>query len=106
MSYVLTRRISAFDGTSAQSSTYTSNWQNVSDYYNMSLSWHTDAGDASRLTVTASNDDGYTSAIANTSVLTTITVAGMYTLDPGMRWLRFERGSEESLAIVNMQLGA
>ena len=103
MSYP-TRRVSLFGGSSAQSSTYTSDWHLLADYEYLSLSWHTDGTDASRLTLTASNDDGLGSAIANTSTVTGITVAGIYSIDPGMRWLRAERGSEESLAIVNMQL--
>jgi hypothetical protein len=36
--------------------------------------------------------------------VTAITDAGIYAIDPGMRWLRAERTSDESLAIVNMQL--
>lgn len=104
MSYP-TRRVSAFDGSSGQSSTYTSSWQLMADYEIMSVSWHTDGTDASRLTLTASNDDGFGSTIANTSTVTGITVAGIYTIEAGMRWLRAERGSEESLAIVNLQMG-
>jgi hypothetical protein len=104
MSYP-TRRVSLFDGSSGQSSTYTSDWHLVADYETLAVSWHTDGTDASLLTLTASLDDGFGSTIANTSTVTTITVAGVYAIDAGLRWLRAERGSEESLGITNLQLG-
>ena len=98
-----TRRVSLFDGSSGQSSTYTSDWHCVADYDTMTVSWYTIGTATSRLTMTASNDDGFTSAISYTSKVTGITVAGIYTVDPGMRWLRAERSSSESQAVVNMQ---
>jgi len=108
-----TRRIAMFDGSSTQSSTYTSNAVFVGDYDNISVSWHTDTADSSRLTLEGSGDDGFGSAIVYWSVMTGITVAdqatvtgGIYTVDPGVRWMRAARGSEESLSIVNLQLGA
>jgi hypothetical protein len=104
MATTYTRRVSLFDGSSGQSSTYTSDWHLLADFEYLSLSWHTDTTAGSRLTLTASNDDGLGSSIANTSNVTAITVAGIYTIDPGMRWLRAERPSSESLAIVNMQV--
>ena len=100
------RRFVLFDGSSGNSSTYTSNAQYVGDYAFMTVSWATDEAAASRLTLQGSNDDGFRSAIADWSNLTGITsasvVAGTYTVDTGFRWLRGQRGSEESLSIVNM----
>ena len=108
-----TRRVAMFDGSSGQSSTYTSSAVLVGDYDNLSVSWHTDTATGSRLTLEGSNDDGFTAAITNWSVMTGITVAdqatatgGVYTVDPGIRWMRAARNSNESLSIVNLQLGA
>ena len=91
-----------FDGSSAGSSTYTSNAYCVADLRQMAVSWNTDAADASNLTVQASHEDGFTAALTVWSTLTTIPLAGVYTIDPGMRWMRTLRGSEESLAVVTL----
>ena len=100
-----TRRVDLFDGSSTQSSTYTSDWHLVADWNVMAVSWYTDETAASLLTLQGSLDDGLSSAIANTSTVTTVTVAGaIYTIDPGVRWIRAQRGSEESLAITQLQL--
>lgn len=98
-----TRRLALFDGSSGQSSTYTSGWHLVADYDVMTVSWTTDEGNASRMTLEASNDDGLTSSISFTSTLTGITADGIYTIDPGMRWIRALRNSNESLAEVFIQ---
>lgn len=95
-----TRRLALFDGSSGQSSAYTSSWFLVQDYDVMTVSWTTDSGDASRLTLDASNDDGLTSAVSFTSVLTGISADGIYTIDPGMRWVRARRNSNESQSEV------
>jgi hypothetical protein len=104
MATTYTRRVALFDGSSGKSSTLTSDWHLLADYEYLSLSWHTDTTATSVLTLTASNDDGLRSAVVDTSFVTAITDAGIYAIDPGMRWLRAERASDESLAIVNMQL--
>jgi hypothetical protein len=88
-----TRRLALFDGSSGQSSTFTSSWHLVADYDVMTVS----------LTLEASNDDGLTSAISFTSTLTGITADGIYTVDPGMRFIRALRNSNESLAEVFIQ---
>lgn len=100
----MTRRVDLFTGSSAQSSTFTSDWHLVADWSVMAASWHTDTTDASLLTLQGSLDDGLGSTIVNVSTVTTITVAGLYTVDPGIRWLRAQRGSEESLSIAQLQL--
>lgn len=108
-----TRRVAMFDGSSGNSSTMTSSAVFTGDYDNIAISWHTDTADASRLTLEGSGDDGFTAAIVNWSVMTGMvladqatTVGGIYTVDAGPRWMRAARGSEESLSIVNLQLGA
>lgn len=88
---------------SAISSTYTSTPQLVVDAATMALSWTTVTGDASRCTIQASLDQGLTGAITNYSVLTALTAQGLYTIDPGPRWIRVQRGSEESTATVTLQ---
>lgn len=104
MAVYTTRRVDLFTGSSAQSSTFTSDWHLVADWNVISASWYTDETASSRLTLQGSNDDGLGSAIANISTVTAITVAGLYSVTPGMRWLRAQRGSEESLAITQLQL--
>lgn len=96
----------AFDGSSGQSSTYTSNWKLTTDFASQSISITTQTTASSRFTIRGSNDNGITDAIVNTSVITTITQQGTYTVDPGIRWLRIERASLESLSTVNMNLWA
>lgn len=101
-----TKNIALFDGTSGDSTTTTSAWQMVADFDVLSVSWNTDTGTASRLTLEGSNDLGTTSAIANSSTLTGITVQGLYTVDPGVRFIRGIRNSNESLSIVRLNLQA
>lgn len=85
------------------SSTYTSSDYFVVDAATLSVSWTTVNAVASRLTIEASNDNGFTGAITNRSTLTALTAQGFYTLDPGARFVRFRRGSEESTATVQLQ---
>jgi len=100
-------RFVLFDGLSATSSTYTSGWVLVADYRQMSLEWQ-DGGN-SRLTLAGTNLDGLRAALpattsaATTSALTGITSSGMFTVDPGVRWLRAERNSADSLSQVYLQ---
>jgi len=100
------RRFSLFDGSSGNSSTFTSSAQFVGDYAFMTVSWATDTTAASRLTLQGTNEDGFRASLNTWSNLTGITqastVAGLYTIDTGFRWIRAQRGSEESLAIVDM----
>lgn len=102
MPFQIQRRFTLFDGTSGTSSTFTSSAQYVGDYAYMTISWTTDEANASRLTLQASNDDGFQSAIANWSVITGIITQGTYTVDPGFRWVRAQRQSNESLAVADM----
>jgi hypothetical protein len=91
-----------FDGASANSSSYTAGAYCVVDLRQMAVSLATSTTSASRLTLQASHEDGFTAAITVWSDLTAITLAGVYTIDPGMRWMRGLRGSQESLAVVTL----
>jgi len=102
MSY--SRRVDLFDGSSGQSSTYTSDWHLIADYERITASWLTDAAVASPLTIQGSNDDGLRASITNTSNISVVAAAGVFTIDPGNRWLRAKRSSNESLSIVQLQL--
>lgn len=59
----------------------------------LSLSVITSTGSASNITVSLSNDDGFQSAIANWSVVTVLANRGIYTIDPGARWMQVERAN-------------
>lgn len=65
----------------------------VGDARLLTLSIQTSTGSASRFTVSLSNADGFQSAIpdASWSVATTLLNSGIYTIDPGARWLRAEQ---------------
>lgn len=65
----------------------------VGDYRLLTLSIQTSTGSASRFTISLSNANGFVEAIpeASWSVATTLLNAGIYTLDPGARWIRAEQ---------------
>src|SRR3954468_12954942 len=65
----------------------------VGDARLLTVSIQTSNASASRYTVSLSNADGFQATIpeASWSVATTITLQGIYTLDPGGRWLRTEQ---------------
>lgn len=96
-------RLVLFDGTSAKSSTFTSEDFLLADYRYIAISVVTSDAAASRLTLTSSFEDGFNSSLVTRSVVTTITVPGVYTIDPGLRWLRAERSSLDSLGEVVIQ---
>ena len=102
------RRVVLFDGSSGQSSTFTSNSILIADYDNLTVSWLTDTTATSRFTIEGTNSDGLTVTIpdASWSVVTTVLADGIYSIDPGIRWLRGRRASNESLAIAELQLRA
>lgn len=102
MPFQIQRQFALFDGTSGNSSTFTSAAQFVGDYAYMSVSWATDVATASNLTLEGSNENGFDSSINTWSNMTTITSAGIFTVDPGVRWLRGRRSSIESLGICEM----
>lgn len=109
MGFLPSRLVSLFDGSSAQSSMFTTEAQLVSDFDNLTVSWLTDTADASRFTVQGTNRAGLSGTSvteADWSDVTGITGDGIFTIDPGVRWLRAVRNSNESLSIANLQLRA
>ena len=87
------------------SSTYTSNPILIVDYASMSLSYVTNVASASTLTVWQSDDDGLTVALSEPSwsVVTSLTGKGLYTIDPGARWLRTTCPSLDSTTTIILQ---
>lgn len=77
--------------TSSSSGTGPACW--VGDARLITLSIRSSNASASRYTINGSNDNGFQAAIAegSWSVLTTIVSQGLYTLDPGARWIRAEQ---------------
>lgn len=96
------RAISILTGGSGNNSAITSVAALVADWQIQTLSWETVTGSASTLTVQGSLADGLQAAVpaATWSNLTMLTAAGMYTVDPGSRWIRVVRGSPESASTV------
>lgn len=95
-------RFDLFEGTSANSSTYTSASYLVADYAQLSLSWHS-SGVTSLLTLWATNEDGLRSSLQTWSAFTSLTSQGVYAVEPGMRWFRATRSSIDSLGEVFLQ---
>ena len=100
MPYHVSSNYAIFAGTSAQSSLYTSSAYLVGDFAQMSLSVHTKVAVASNHTVWGTNEHGLTSSLVTWSVVTTLTVPGIYNVEPGMRWMRVTRPSLDSLSQV------
>jgi len=105
MPRIYERQWNVFDGSSGQSSTFTSNPYLVGDAGRISVSWDTDVAVASLLTVQASNDPGLASPITTWDTWTAIAARGTVTISNNTyaRWMRFTRSSLESLAICNVQ---
>ena len=78
---------------SVLSSRITSNAQLVDGYRQLSISIQTSGTSARNVRVYGTNADGLTSALVdgNFSLVTSIPNAGIYTIDPGMRWIRTDR---------------
>lgn len=71
----------------------TGNAHFVGDARLITLSVQTSTGSASRFTISLSDADGFQSTIpdASYSVATVLLNAGIYTIDPGARWMRAEQ---------------
>lgn len=65
----------------------------VGDARLLSVSVTTSTGSASNITISLSNDNGFTAEIANWSMVTVLPNKGIFTVDPGARWLRAERAN-------------
>ena len=98
----ITRTHTLLDGTSANSSTYTSNALLVADYRTQALSWATVTGSASTLTVQGTLIDGSQAAIAegDWSNLSFVRATGQFAVDAGSRYLRVVRGANDSQSSV------
>ena len=65
----------------------------VGDCRLLSVSVVTSTGSASNITILLSNDNGFTGEIANWSMVTVLPNQGIYSIDPGARWLRADRAA-------------
>ena len=76
-----------------QNSDFTSAAQLVDGYRQLSISIQTSGTSARNVRVYGTNADGFDAALVagNWSLVTTIPQAGIYTVDPGMRWLQVDR---------------
>ena len=97
------KNLTFFDGSSGNSSEHTSEWHRVGDYAIMSIDWS--EGGNSRLTLWGSNVSGFNVAlpaknsVTATSVISGIGAAGIFSIDPGVMWMRATRHiSDDSLA--------
>lgn len=75
----------------ASGSSGTSPFVFVGDARLLAVSVQTSTGSASNVTISLSNADGFQSATFAWSVVTVLPSAGIFTIDPGSRWLKAER---------------
>jgi hypothetical protein len=90
------------DGSSDNSSVRTSNPVLVADWRQITVSVQTQGTGASRYSIWATNYEGFQTALAeaNWSTITAIVAQGIYTIDPGMRFLRATRSAIDSQGTV------
>src|SRR5437867_1438950 len=106
----VTRFAVLHDGSSAQSSTVTSNPVWCGDANTISVSIQSVAAVASVWSLDGNNGDGFLSALGtgtsgtDWSNITTITAQGVYSVTPGARWIRLVRPAVNSQASVVMAL--
>jgi len=89
---------------STATSTYTSVTYLLADAATIAVSVVTTAAVSSIVSIDGTNDDGWTKAVTNWSNLTALTGPGMYTLDPGVRWIRIRKASLDSATSVALQM--
>jgi hypothetical protein len=65
----------------------------IGDCRLLSLSRQTSTGSASNLTVSLSNDPGFSASPVAWSTITVLPNAGIFAIDPGARWIRVERAN-------------
>ena len=96
------RNVLVLDSTSANSSNRTSNPLLIADAQQLSASWMTAVAVASNLTVQASNDDGLSTgaAVQLWSNISVVAAAGIFSITPGARWIRFVRPAVDSQSSV------
>ena len=73
----------------------------VGDCRLLTISVQTSTGSASNVTVSLSNSDGLQSSDLFYSVATVLTSQGIFTVDPGARWLKAERANIATSAASN-----
>lgn len=84
----------------------------VGDCELISVSIQSSTGSASNVTISLSNDHGFNSAIVFRSGVTVLPSQGIFSIDPGARWLRAERGAiaisaaSNTTVILNKYYGA
>lgn len=81
---------------SALSSLLTSNAQLIDGYRQLSVSIQSGTTDAAQnIRLYGTNAEGMEAALAagNWSLVTSIPLQGIYTIDPGMRWIRADRAN-------------
>lgn len=97
----------------AANSNLTGNPWFVGDAATLTVSIQSSTGSASRYTILGSNADGFQSALGTPSqtvpaggwsIVTTITAAGIYTIDPGMRWINSCRTVIDTSANSNVTI--
>ena len=98
--YGYSRSLVALDSASLNSSTRTSNPILVADATSISASWTTQSTATSNLTIQGSDEDGLQSPIGLWSTVSTVAAAGIFTITPGARWLRFIRPAVDSQGSV------
>jgi hypothetical protein len=78
----------------------------------LSVSIQSSTGSASNVTIALSNDNGFTSSIVFRSGVTVLPAQGIFSIDPGARWLRAERANialsaaSNTTVILNRYYGA
>lgn len=108
--YGYTRTSVVFDSSSSNSATYASPPYLVSDAAQISVSWVTVGTGASRLTVLGSNSDGLSpgstlttgSGSPDWSLVSVVVAQGIFTISPGLRWVKFQRSALDSQATVQL----
>lgn len=86
----------------ASSSTGTSNPCFVGDCRLLTLSIQTQTASASNITVSLSNTNGFQSndSAFFWSNVTILPAQGIFTIDPGARWIRVERASGSTATVI------
>src|SRR5439155_8260134 len=98
--YGYSRSAVVLDSSSANSSTRTSNPVLVADATAIAASWTTAVAVVSNLTIQGSNEEGFQNPIGLWSTVSTVANAGIFTVTPGARWIRFIRPAVDSQGSV------
>lgn len=108
-SFGYSRQLTVLDGSSANSSLRTSNAFLVADAQQISFSASTAAAVSGQtITVQGSNDDGLTvnAGALTFSTVSSVAAPGIFSITPGMRWVRFVRNAVDSQTSITMNYRA